>query len=164
MRNVKVGFLFVFLIVSMIGVLPIKLKSVFKSEAGLSYLNCFSAGLFLAIAAVHLMPEAVHEHQEYTEHHGIERPFPLTFCMMLLGYLLVLLVDKVMMQSFLASKKHEAERSTVEMVTANAQPNDTEKQQSACAVQKSTVSRATCIILVIALVVHSFIEGIAVGI
>jgi solute carrier family 39 (zinc transporter), member 1/2/3 len=163
-RNVKIGFFFVFLIVSMAGVLPIKLKSLFKSEAGLSYLNCFSAGLFLAIAAIHLMPEAVHEHQEYAEHHGIERPFPLTFCMMLLGYLLVLLVDKVMAQRFLANKSEEAEPSTIEMAAANVQPTDTEKQQPVRAVQKATVSRASCIILVIALVVHSFIEGVAVGI
>lgn len=127
-RNVKIGFLFVFLVVSMAGVLPIKLKSLFKSESALSYLNCFSAGLFLAIAAVHLMPEAVHEHQEYTEHHDIERPFPLTFCMMLVGYLLVLLVDKVMMQSiFVAkfSKKEDPAPVTAEM--ANLPEPDTEK-------------------------------------
>jgi solute carrier family 39 (zinc transporter), member 1/2/3 len=72
-----------------------------KSEAMLSYLNCFSAGMFLAIALIHMMPESVEQHREWALHEELEEPFPLPYCMMFVGYLIVLLVDRVIMHKFM---------------------------------------------------------------
>lgn len=47
------------------------------------------------------MPEAVAQHQEWAEHEEIEEPFPLPYCMMFVGYLIVLLVDRVIMHKFM---------------------------------------------------------------
>ena len=67
----------------------------------LSYLNCFSAGMFLAIALIHMMPESVEAHREWALHEELEEPFPLPYCMMFVGYLIVLLVDRVIMHKFM---------------------------------------------------------------
>jgi zinc transporter ZupT len=89
--------IFAIFILTLAGIIPILVKACKKSASALSYLNCFSAGMFLSIALIHMMPEAVEEYAEYSEANEIERPFPLPFCMMFCGYLIVLLVDRVIM-------------------------------------------------------------------
>jgi zinc transporter 1/2/3 len=100
-QSFKIILIFVIFFVTLSGILPYRIPSIKKSESTLSYLNCFSAGMFLAIALIHMMPEAVEEHAEWAEENEIESPFPLPFCMMFVGYLIVLLVDRVIMHKFL---------------------------------------------------------------
>lgn len=89
--------IFVIFTLTLTGILPIKFKALKKSESALSYLNCFSAGMFLAIALIHMMPEAVESYDEYSKEMEMTRPFPIPFACMFCGYLIVLLVDQVIM-------------------------------------------------------------------
>ena len=60
-RDFKIVMIFVMFSVSLSGILPLKIEAIKKSEARLSYLNCFSAGMFLAIALIHMMPKSVND-------------------------------------------------------------------------------------------------------
>jgi len=93
--------IFVIFCVTLTGILPLKVPAIKKSEAGLSYLNCFSAGMFLSIALIHMLPESVEEYTEWAEEKELNRPFPLPFCCMFIGYLIVLLLDRVIMHNII---------------------------------------------------------------
>lgn len=54
--------------------------------------NAFAGGVFMAIAFVHILPEAV---ADYTELKGPDA-FPLPNVLLFVGYSIILLIDKVM--------------------------------------------------------------------
>jgi hypothetical protein len=93
----KIGMLFVMFFEVFLGLIP-KACSTGKQALGvpwLSLLNSFSAGIFLAIALVHTMPETQEVWRRYSISVGYENPFPLPFILFLAGYCLILLIDKV---------------------------------------------------------------------
>jgi solute carrier family 39 (zinc transporter), member 1/2/3 len=51
------------------GILPAKVKSCGRNPKFMSIANAFSGGLFLAIALVHILPDVVHDYDEYIEEH-----------------------------------------------------------------------------------------------
>lgn len=115
--------IFAIFTVSLVGMLPFKIPQIKKSEAGLSYLNCFSAGMFLAIALIHMMPESVEEYEVWALERKLEKPFPLPYCCMFIGYLIVLLVDRVIMHKFMHAQvghhhHNEANQCVIEPVTS----------------------------------------------
>lgn len=57
------------------------------------------------IALVHMMPESVEMYTHYGEEHDIEEPFPLPYFCLFLGYMLILLVDKVIVDTWLSTKQ-----------------------------------------------------------
>ena len=89
------------------GVLPKVWGTCNKNEVLLSLLNCFSAGIFLAMALIHILPESAEIYMLWAAVEGIEKPFPLPYVMFLIGYLLILLVDRV------AAKAHRAESESL---------------------------------------------------
>ena len=105
-KDLKIIIIFTMLFISMAGILPTKLPLFKKSETALSYLNCFSAGMFLAIAFVHMLPEAVEQHEEFIENHNLKNAFPLPYTCMFAGYLIVLLVDRVIMHNIIDHGHH----------------------------------------------------------
>jgi ABC-type Zn2+ transport system substrate-binding protein/surface adhesin len=70
------------------------------NEYTLSFLNCFSAGIFLAMSLVHMMPESAEMYADWAAEEGIERPFPLPYVMFFLGYMLILGVDRVAAKAY----------------------------------------------------------------
>ena len=70
------------------------------SETTLSLLNCYSGGLFLGIALIHMLPEGVEIWGGWAIEKGIERPFPLPYVMYFLGYLLILAIDRVFARAY----------------------------------------------------------------
>lgn len=58
-------------------------------------MNCFSAGIFLGMALIHIIPEAIEVYGDYSKEKSIERPFPLPYVLIFVGYLIVLSVDRV---------------------------------------------------------------------
>ena len=56
-KSFKIAMIFVFFIICLSGLAPKAWGSCAKNETALSLLNCFSAGIFLAMALVHMMPE-----------------------------------------------------------------------------------------------------------
>jgi len=102
----------VFIMAFVSGILPSAVPWCKKRTKILGIANAFSAGVFLAIAFLHIMPEASEgyteylesneeEHEEHEEDeeesggHNHSGEFPLPFAMVFLGYALILLVDKV---------------------------------------------------------------------
>jgi zinc transporter ZupT len=85
---------FMFLIVYL-GLIPKKVNWCTKTQLPLSFLNCFASGIFLAMAIVHILPETVEIWDAYLKQNNIERGFPLPYVGYLVGYILILLVDKV---------------------------------------------------------------------
>ena len=58
--------------------------------------NAFAAGVFLAIALNHILPEEIEAWGEYV---GTEEVFPLPELLCFLGYTLILVLDKVLFDS-----------------------------------------------------------------
>lgn len=77
-----------------------------NSENTLSFLNCFSAGIFLAMALVHMMPESAEVYMLWAAKEGIERPFPLPYVMYYVGYLLILSIDRVAARAYHSGHDH----------------------------------------------------------
>ena len=93
------------LVIGLVGLLTMRFKAFSSNRNLLSYTNCFSAGMFLAIALVHIMPESVEEFSHYAEEHELEEPFPLPYCMMFAGYILVLMIDRVIISEVSALQR-----------------------------------------------------------
>mmetsp|Transcript_11672 Transcript_11672/g.26683 ORF Transcript_11672/g.26683 Transcript_11672/m.26683 type:complete len:629 (+) Transcript_11672:79-1965(+) len=115
----KIGFLFLIFALGLIGGLtPMSLKGVFKSrpelKVYLGWANAFSGGVFLSAAFTHILPEAEAQFRKkmcvtaidgQTVMYYVERmPYPIIPLLMMIGYILVLLVEKVMFSEFGMSK------------------------------------------------------------
>ena len=146
-------------------------------------MNCFSAGLFLGMALVHMMPEAVEIHAGWAASEGIERAFPLPYVTFFLGYCLILAVDRVGADAY--RRKYEKKLTAdcqeangpVEMADVNTIQGSDDKTTNQVSPQlvsagstmsnasecKATVSKSSAIILILAIGVHALFEGIAFG-
>jgi len=87
--------LFIFIDSVFFGVLPAKWSKIRDSQTVLSVLNSFSAGVFMAIAFMHILPESVGDYEDYCKKEKIARCFPWPYFTVFLGYSMILLLDKV---------------------------------------------------------------------
>ena len=94
-KTFKIIMLFVMLACCFTALIPKSVPACGKNETILSLLNCFSAGIFLSMSLVHITPEAVEIYAIYTAKQEVERAFPLPYVCFFGGYLLVLLIDRV---------------------------------------------------------------------
>ena len=82
------------------GLIPKVWSKCRNSENTLSMLNCFSAGIFLGMSLLHMMPEGSEIYLAWAAKEGIERPFPLPYVMYFIGYLLILAIDRVAAKAY----------------------------------------------------------------
>ena len=94
-RIVKIVFIFFNLAVTYFGMLPKVVPACRKNQDFLSIMNCYSGGIFLGMALVHLVPEAEHIYADWAAGECLDNPFPLPHVLMLAGYLFILLCDRV---------------------------------------------------------------------
>ena len=94
-KTFKIIMLFVMLACCFTALIPKAVPACGKNETILSLLNCFSAGIFLSMSLVHIAPEAVEIYGVYVAQQDVERAFPLPYVCFFGGYLLVLLIDRV---------------------------------------------------------------------
>lgn len=93
----KVSFIFiVFFEAFLSGLIPTWSKSCRENPKILGNANAFAAGVFLAIAFVHILPEMAGNWNELMATKGVDKPFPLPYFLLFLGYTLILIIDKVM--------------------------------------------------------------------
>jgi zinc transporter ZupT len=92
---VKIGFIVVVFFEALLsGYFPTWSKTCRESPKILGIANSFAAGVFIAIALVHILPE---EADIWAGLHPPEAdPFPLPYFLMFCGYCLILVIDKVM--------------------------------------------------------------------
>ena len=188
--------IFAMFAVCMFGIIPRVWERCLKSENMLSMLNCFSSGLFLGMALVHMMPETVEIYNGWAEHEEIERPFPLPYVGFFLGYVLILAVDRVIAKSYHLPEGHThaaakdepksyssvapaAKDSSMKAATPDGpQPEIAEGAASAPSTDRqlkqaeqkkpednasASASKATAIMLIMAIGVHALFEGMALG-
>lgn len=92
---VKLAFMvFVFFEAFLTGLIPTWSRKCRESPKILGIANSFAAGVFLAIAFVHILPEEVENWAEIND--DAEGVFPLPYLLVFLGYTLILIIDKVM--------------------------------------------------------------------
>ena len=132
---VKIIFIFVIFFMALIaGIIPNKSNACRNSATLLGVANAFTGGIFLAIALLHIMPEASetysdlmapedeHEHdhdeQQMVQHGGgdEDKVFPLPFLLVFLGYALILTIDKVVFDAagLLGSSEDPVENRIIE--------------------------------------------------
>ena len=81
---------------SLSGILPKIFPTVSRNKNVISFMNCFSAGIFLGMALIHVIPEGVEMYAHWSKTKKIEKPFPLDYVLIFVGYLIVLGFDRVM--------------------------------------------------------------------
>ena len=103
--TVQVIFIFAtFLEAFICGLLPVKCKALKESPRALGVANAFAGGVFISISLLHIMPEQVGSYADwYAEKHPDKAnddddsdPFPLPFFLLVAGYCLILIMDKVL--------------------------------------------------------------------
>ena len=95
-RNFKIAMIVLFWVICVLGIIPKTWPACRKNEYALSFLNCFSAGLFLAMAIVHMLPHSVGLYSVWTRKEGMEEAFPLPYLSFFCGFLMVLFIDRVL--------------------------------------------------------------------
>ena len=55
----------------------------------------------MAIALIHMLPESVEDYEEWATNQNIIHPFPLPFCCVFIGYIIVLCVDRVIVHNIM---------------------------------------------------------------
>ena len=116
--------LFAMLICIGFGIIPKVWSKCRDSENTLSLLNCFSAGLFLGMSLIHMMPEAAEMYTEWAVKEGIERAFPLPYVMYFVGYLLILAIDRVAAKAYHgAIHGHDPANKEVKPINASMNMN-----------------------------------------
>ena len=126
---VKIIFIVVIFFMALIaGIIPNKSNACRNSAAVLGVANAFTGGIFLAIALLHILPEASEtyadlkssedEHVHEVAHGGDEedKVFPLPFLLVFVGYALILTIDKVVFDSagLLGSQEDPVENKIIE--------------------------------------------------
>ena len=90
----------------LMGLLPVKVKRCRNSLTVLGIANAFAGGVFIAIALLHIMPEQVESWRQLQcmkedEDSGEMvvaadcEPYPLPFLLIVAGYTIILILDKV---------------------------------------------------------------------
>ena len=85
------------------GTVPIWSKTCRTSPKILGIANSFAAGVFLAIALVHVLPEEI---EGWADWCGTEEVFPLPEVLCFVGYTLILVLDKVAFDSHAYFDEH----------------------------------------------------------
>lgn len=97
LTTLKIIFIFVIYIIAFVsGIVPAYYKRCKESQKFISLANSFAGGVFLAIAMVHVLPEAV---ENYDTLKGEGPHFPLPYFLVFCGYTFILIIDKVMFDS-----------------------------------------------------------------
>ena len=144
--GLKVLFMVLILVAGLMAFLPLRIARFKPNSPALVYTNCATAGLFLCIAVLHMLPESAEQYHAWAEHENIEKPFPLPYLCVFLGYVSVLFVEKVVVETCV-------KRISSKNTTVDPSVNHRERKSSETSVYALSA----------ALVLHSFVEGLAAG-
>ncbi|CAD8111030.1 unnamed protein product [Paramecium primaurelia] len=90
----KVGCMITFfMLILIVGSLPIRLKAFKSNKKLLAYMGAFSGGLFLAVGLVHLLPEAAENFEQSFD--DDEEHFPFAYAISILSFALILFIEKI---------------------------------------------------------------------
>ncbi|CAK66732.1 unnamed protein product (macronuclear) [Paramecium tetraurelia] len=90
----KVGCMITFfMLILIVGSLPIRLKAFKSNKKLLAYMGAFSGGLFLAVGLVHLLPEAAENFEQSFD--DDEEHFPFAYAISIASFALILFIEKI---------------------------------------------------------------------
>ena len=124
LMGLKIALIIILFFIVYLGLIPAYSKYCRSSQLTLSLMNCFAGGVFLAMAFIHILPEAVEQYYgamlgeedahgghrllqaagnttlatpaaEEEEHADRHGIFPLPYLMFFVGYCIILLIDRV---------------------------------------------------------------------
>ena len=105
--TLKIIFIFVALLEAIIlGLIPVYSTRFSESPKILGIANSFSGGVFLAIALMHIMPEQAGAWKEMSDSGDVTTKLPLPFFLMIAGYTLILIIDKVLFDTHVIFDDH----------------------------------------------------------
>lgn len=104
--SLKLGLMAVILVEALVGgLLPLFLiRNLVRADGFMSLLNAFSGGIFLTTGLTHILPHVVESSAEVD--HG---DYPLPYALVILGYMLIFLVERVLFHSHAHSLESEDE-------------------------------------------------------
>ncbi|XP_053573701.1 zinc transporter ZIP1 [Bombina bombina] len=174
--QVKLGCLFSLLILTLLfGLFPSRVKC-FRNSVGaeahqkwLSFISCLAGGVFLAACLLDILPDFLSDMKEEMEKRQIITVFPLPEFILGVGFLLVLIVERIVLEC--------SERMTSETTPllsnsssnaslhghSHSSHNDIEHPRHHFHVDFNAHSSFRSFILILSLSVHSVFEGIAIG-
>jgi zinc transporter 1/2/3 len=145
----KTQSLFIILIIGLLGgLLPLKLRVKGKL---LSYGNVFGGGLFLVAGFGNMLPEAVEGF------HEVNSPFPIPYILCALGVLLIFFVERVL--STEDTHKHAHNHSSLDRESLEAEDEKRSKNFN-----NPPKKQMNMYLFGALMSIHSFIEGIALGV
>lgn len=181
-QKFKIIFIFLNLAVTYLGLLPRVIPECRNNEATLSIMNCFSAGIFLALALMHLFPGMTEAYNNWAIVEGISEPFPTPYLVVFVGYFSMVLIDRILVrrwhvhntEDLIALTQKDSQRKVEvaakdneESVVVAPSENITEekpvKTQKELFAGEVTVTKTTAVMLVVAISFHAIFEGIAFG-
>ena len=187
-KNFKIIFIFLNLAVTYLGLLPRVIPECRENESVLSVLNCFSAGIFLAMALMHLFPHMSDAHKNWAMVEGIGEPFPMPYLVAFASYLAMVVIDQVLVAKWhihnhddlqaILKRDNAANKKPIESAFGNkvasgddsvvAQPaadntSKDNKDDKKLFAGEVTVTKTTALMLVVAISFHAIFEGIAFG-
>jgi len=142
------------LVLSFFAILFTRAQFFQKHPNTLSYANSAGGGVILAVACSHLIPEVIEGFAD------LDLDYPLGMTLILIGYILILLLEKVLFQH---DHAHDRVPVNNKKVHQNTHLIEEEEDEDVIEIHKKN-SIITPIVLVIAVGLHSIFEGIVLGV
>jgi len=102
--GMKIGLLAGIFAMALVGGLaPLVIKNVVKVDGVLALVNCFSGGVFMCTGLTHILPHVV-EYGASVKGYG---EYPLPYVLVMLGYMLVFLVERVVFHIHKHAEEHD---------------------------------------------------------
>ncbi|EAR98829.1 metal cation transporter, ZIP family protein (macronuclear) [Tetrahymena thermophila SB210] len=111
----SVAMVIMFLIIVIMGNLPLRVKSFRENKKILSIFSAFSGGLFISIGLIHILPEAGEDFEKY--YNSVEH-FPFQMFIAVISISFLLFIEKIIGEQFTHHHHHQYNNS-----------NDLESQQ-----------------------------------
>ncbi|XP_069481274.1 zinc transporter ZIP1-like [Ambystoma mexicanum] len=174
--TVKLGCLFGLLLLTLFfGLVPSKLPFL-RDTAGteahrmcLSFISCVAGGVFLAACLLDIIPDFLTDIREELQNHQIQTDFPLPEFIIALGFLLVLIIERIVLEC-----NKPASLETTPLLSGSSRPHllghkhandaeDLEKAGHHFHIDFNAHSSFRCLVLILSLSLHSVFEGLAIG-
>eukprot|EP00668_Euglena_longa_P032023 GGOE01041306.1.p2 GENE.GGOE01041306.1~~GGOE01041306.1.p2 ORF type:complete len:315 (-),score=92.53 GGOE01041306.1:291-1211(-) len=131
------------------GLVPLVSAAFHENKAAMGLANAFAGGVFLAVGVCHLLPDAVEELS--TLRPDLNGRFPVAFLLFILGYTVVLAVDRVLFSAHTAPG-HGFHTGSFDRPLLHAEP-----------VHDGAGAHTAGYVLLLALSLHGATEGTALG-
>ncbi|XP_044139180.1 zinc transporter ZIP1-like [Bufo gargarizans] len=177
--QVKLGCLFGLLLLTLfLGLVPSRMKC-FRAgretqQMWISFIGCIAGGVFLSACLLDIVPDFLRDMKEAMEQQQIITDFPLPEFILGIGFLLVLIVERIVLQCsdgmteentplLSSSPSSPAVEEHFHGHSHNSQHRDVEHAGRHFHVDFNAHSSFRCFILILSLSLHSIFEGIAIG-